>query len=208
MHRYFSVTRIIVEHADTFVYQLDKPAQKVCLLCGGIPSLFLHDVCSRAFHVTGYTGNFTTMICFMKLPRTVIYQQQQFSYNSQFSISPKCSFFLYIVLSIAVTPQNSHFYDFTWVAVVERLHCINAASPPIRVCLDIVCSLDEDDESTYISCINQAINILHICPNVKTASYHGHFNVITMIQRCFIATDLKCQRNQSRTKGAGWSTAN
>ena len=60
----------------------------------------------------------------------------------------------------------------------------------------------------HISCINQAINILHVCPNVKTVSYHGYFNVITMIQRCFIATDLECLRNQSRTEGEDWSTAN
>ena len=103
---FFSVAPILVEHADIFVYQLDKPAKKVCLLCGGILSLSLHDVCSRAFHVTGYTGNSSTMIYFMILPRTVIYQQQQFSYNSQCSISPKCSFSVYCSLHSGHSPKQ------------------------------------------------------------------------------------------------------
>ena len=56
-------------------------------------------------------------------PRTVSSHQQPPHYNSQFSISPKCSFTIFD-LSIAVTSLQQPLFAIPWVAVVERFHCL------------------------------------------------------------------------------------
>ena len=50
-------------------------------------------------------------------------QQQPPLYNSQFSISPKSSFTIYLTTPQWSPPYNSQIYVILWVAVVERLHC-------------------------------------------------------------------------------------